>query len=74
MPDHYEECLAGALLRAEGNLNPASSQVRKMKDRVHTRLMNAPPLDDFDYCWAVGKDPGDEWLQLEAFRMRPSKG
>lgn len=63
-PDHYEECLAGVLLRAEGNLHPSKSQVRKMKDRVHTRLMEAPALDDFDYCIAIGQDPGKEWLPM----------
>lgn len=60
-PDHYEECLAGILLRAEGKLQPSTSQIRKMKDRVHTRLMDAPVLEDFDYCIAVGQDPGEEW-------------
>jgi hypothetical protein len=63
-PDHYEECLAGVLLRAEGNLHPLRSQARKMKDKVHTRLMDAPVLDDFDYCIAVGQDPGEEWLPM----------
>lgn len=63
-PDHYEECLAGVLLRAEGNLHPSKSQVRKMKDRVHTRLMEAPALEDFDYCIAIYQDPGEEWLPM----------
>lgn len=63
-PDHYEECLAGVLLRAEGNLHPSKSQVRKMKDSVHTRLMEAPVLDDFDYCIAIGQDPGAEWQPM----------
>lgn len=64
MPDHYEECLAGILLRADGHLQPSTSQIRKMKDRVHTRLMDAPVLDEFDYCIAVGQDPGEEWLPM----------
>lgn len=63
-PDHYEECLAGVLLRAEGNLHPSKSQVRKRKDRVHTRLMEAPALEDFDYCIAIGQNPGEEWLPM----------
>lgn len=63
-PDHYEECLAGVRLRAEGNLHPSKSQVRKMKDRVHTRLMEAPALEDFDYCIAIDQDPGEEWLPM----------
>ena len=64
VPDRYEECLAGILLRAVGNLQPSTSQIRKMKDRVHTRLMDAPVLDDSDYCIAVGQDPGEEWLPM----------
>ena len=63
-PDRYEECLAGVLLCAEGNLHPSRSQVRKMKDRAHTRLMEAPALDDFDYCIAIGQDPSEEWLPM----------
>jgi hypothetical protein len=63
-PDHLEECLAHVLLRAEGNLQPSKSRVRKMKDRVHTRLMEAPELDDFDYCIAIGQDPGEEWVSI----------
>jgi len=63
-PDHYEECLAGVRLRAEGNLHPSKSQVKKMKDRVHTRLMEAPALEDFDYCIAIGQDPGEEWFPM----------
>jgi hypothetical protein len=63
-PDHYEECLAGVLLRAEGNLHPSKSQVRKIKNNVHTRLMKAPVLEDFDYCLAIGQDPGEEWLPM----------
>jgi hypothetical protein len=63
-PDHCEECLANVLLRAEGNLQPSRSRARKMKDGVHTRLMEAPELDDFDYCIAIGQDPGEEWVPL----------
>ncbi len=66
VPDHYEECLAGILLRAEGKLLPSTSQIRKMKDRVHTRLIDAPVLDDFDYSMAVGQDPGEEWLPISS--------
>ena len=63
-PDHYEECLAGVLLCAEGNLHPSISQVRKMKDRAHARLMKAPALDDFDYCIAIGQAPSEKWLPV----------
>jgi hypothetical protein len=63
-PDHLEECLANVLLRAEGNLQPSKSRARKMKARVHTRLMEALELDDFDYCMAIGQEPGEEWVPL----------
>ncbi len=63
-PDHCEECLANVLLRAEGNLQPSRLQARKMKNRVHTRLIEASELDDFDYCIAIGQDPGEEWVSL----------
>jgi hypothetical protein len=63
-PDHLEECLAQVLLRAEGNLQPSKSQVRKIKDRVHARLMDAPELDHFDYCIAIDQDPGEEWVSM----------
>jgi hypothetical protein len=63
-PDHSEECLAGILLRGFGNLQPSKSQLKKRKDQVHTRLMDAPALDDFDYCIAVGQEPGAEWLPI----------
>jgi hypothetical protein len=75
-PDHLEECLAQVLLRAEGNLQPSKSRVQKMKDRVHTRLMEAPKLDDFDYCIAIGQDPGEEWVSMslamsQQFHVQP---
>ena len=70
-PDHYEECLAGVLLRAEGDLHPSKFQVRKRKDTVHTRLMEAPVLEDFDYCLAIGQDPGEEWVPI-SLRCRVS--
>jgi hypothetical protein len=63
-PDHSEECLAGVILRAEGKLQPSKRQVQKMKDRVHTRLMNAPILDDFDYRFAIGQEPSEEWVSM----------
>jgi hypothetical protein len=63
-PDHLEECLAQVLLRAEGKPQPSKSQVRKMKDCVHTRLMEAPELDHFDYCIAIGQEPGEEWVSI----------
>jgi hypothetical protein len=61
-PDHAEECLAGITLRAEGKLQPSKRQVQKMKNRVHTRLMDGPAVDDFDYHFAIGEEPGEEWL------------
>jgi hypothetical protein len=75
-PDHLEECLAHVLLRAEGNLQPSKLRVGKMKDRVHTRLMEAPELDDFDYCIAIGQDPGEEWVSIslamsQQFHVQP---
>jgi hypothetical protein len=75
-PDHFEECLANILLRAEGNLRPSRSRARKMKDRVHTRLMEARELDDFDYCIAIGEDPGEEWVSMslpmsQQFQVQP---
>jgi hypothetical protein len=39
-------------------------QVRKIKDRVHTRLMKALAPEDFDYCIAIDQDPGEEWLPM----------
>ena len=63
-PDHLEECLAQVLLRADGNLQPSKPQVRKMKDRVHTRLMEASELDHFDYCIAIDQHPGEEWVSV----------
>lgn len=72
--DHSEECLAGVLLRAEGKLHPTKSQTRKMKDRLHTRFMEAPELDDFDYYIAIGQDPGEEWLPTTHYCRVPTDG
>ena len=62
--DHAEECLAGMLVRSEGRLLPSRAQMKKKKDSVHTRLVTVAPLEDFDYCIAIGRDPGEDWIAI----------
>ncbi|HXF92471.1 MAG TPA: hypothetical protein VNK46_06920 [Nitrospiraceae bacterium] len=58
-------CLASLLCRIEGNLRPSKLELRKMENRVRDRLRKAPPLDDFDYHWALGQAPkGWEYAPL----------
>ncbi len=66
-------CLAGLLCRIHGRLRPSKRELRKTMDRIRDRLRQAPPLDDFDYHWALGQEPKGWSYAPLVMRLEPPR-